>query len=538
MLVLIAGGGLGLRLVRIEQRPMHTDEAVHAVKFNELWTTGRYVYDPVEYHGPVLYYATLPVVWLSGAENFTQTRETTYRVVPIIFGLGLILLLPLVSDGLGRGATLIAGVLTAVSPAFVFYSPYYIQEMLLAFFTLFVLAAAWRYVQTRRAVWALLAGAGLGLMHATKETCIIAFGCMVAALVATLVFRHSSSADRVDRVAHGFSRGEHESTERSCPPPLKRRATQWGVLGGAVAVGVAISVLFYTGFFTNARGPLDSILTYVNYFERAGNFGLHDHPWHYYLKLLAYTQLGPRAAWSEGLILLLAVLGLIAVGIRRPPPDANQDFLRFIAVYAVLMTLVYSAITYKTPWCLLQFLQPLILLAGVGAAALLHWIKPWPVRVATGLLLIVGVCHLSVQAWRTSDWYRINYQNAYVYAQPLSGVLRLSEWTHKLANVHPHGQKILIRVIADHPWPLPWYLRDLERVGYWDQVPKEVDAPLVIVSDEFQPAVAERLKQEYQVYHYGMRPDVTLFAYVEQSLWEVFVAHERAAETQPAKDLE
>ena len=36
------------------------------------------------------------------------------------------------------------------------------------------------------------------------------------------------------------------------------------------------------------------------------------------------------------------------------------------------MLVVYSAIPYKTPWCLLGFLHGMILLAGVGAVVLVR----------------------------------------------------------------------------------------------------------------------------------------------------------------------
>ena len=44
-------------------RPMHSDEANQAVKAGELLETGHYAFDPHDHHGPVLYYAALPVAW-------------------------------------------------------------------------------------------------------------------------------------------------------------------------------------------------------------------------------------------------------------------------------------------------------------------------------------------------------------------------------------------------------------------------------------------------------------------------------------------
>jgi uncharacterized protein (TIGR03663 family) len=174
ILVLLAGLVLALWSFALDQRPMHNDEAVNGVKFGQLWDHGGYKYDPNEHHGPSIYYATLAVSRLTGApQDFDQFSDRRLRFITVLFGIGLILLLPLVADGLGRKATLWAALLTAVSPAVVFYSRYYVHEILLVFFTFLALAAGWRYWRSRRIGWALLAGAGVGLMHATKETFLI-----------------------------------------------------------------------------------------------------------------------------------------------------------------------------------------------------------------------------------------------------------------------------------------------------------------------------------------------------------------------------
>jgi predicted membrane-bound mannosyltransferase len=51
MLVIVAGAFL-LRVFALDARPMHCDEAVHAYKAGILLETGRYEYNPREYHGP------------------------------------------------------------------------------------------------------------------------------------------------------------------------------------------------------------------------------------------------------------------------------------------------------------------------------------------------------------------------------------------------------------------------------------------------------------------------------------------------------
>ncbi len=165
----VLAGALAFRLPWLAWRPMHADEANQAVKAgDELWDQGRYRYDPFEHHGPSLYYLTLPSLYLRGVTDFAHSTEADYRIVPVVFGAGLILLLFLVTDGLGLPAALVAGLLIAISPAMVFYSRYYIQEMLLVFFTFAAIGCAWRYIRNPRLGWAVATGACFGLMHATK----------------------------------------------------------------------------------------------------------------------------------------------------------------------------------------------------------------------------------------------------------------------------------------------------------------------------------------------------------------------------------
>src|SRR5437764_509219 len=162
-LLLATALGLGLRCPRLAQRPMHNDEAVNAIKFGQLWEHGGFKYDPNEHHGPSIFYATLAVARLTSSPDFDHLTETKLRLITVVFGIGLILLLPLLFDGIGKNAAVWAGVFTAVSPAMVFYSRYYIHEMLLVFFTFLSLAAAWRYWRSRKIGWALLAGSAVGL---------------------------------------------------------------------------------------------------------------------------------------------------------------------------------------------------------------------------------------------------------------------------------------------------------------------------------------------------------------------------------------
>ena len=61
LLVLLAVAlGLGslYRFEELGKKPMHTDEAILAMKTQEYWKSGTFEYDPHDYHGPFLHHLT------------------------------------------------------------------------------------------------------------------------------------------------------------------------------------------------------------------------------------------------------------------------------------------------------------------------------------------------------------------------------------------------------------------------------------------------------------------------------------------------
>jgi uncharacterized protein (TIGR03663 family) len=511
LILLVAVGALAFRLPRLEQRPMHTDEAVHAVKLGILLEKGVYEYDPQEYHGPTIYYFSLPFVWLSGARTYAEIpNEVPLRIAPVVFGAGLILLLLLMRDGLGRGAVVCAALLTAVSLAMVFYSRYYIQEILLVFFTFAAMGAAWRYTRTKRLGWALLAGACVGLMYASKETFVVA--CLAMLGGAALAAAWTRRVDHDELRLRDYVDRRHAA--------------------GAIAVAVVVGVLCLTVFMTQPRAIGNSLLSYVQYVQRAGTgdsstsgAGLHNHPWYYYLKMLAFFKDAPGPWWSEALIMLLGLVGIGAALKRKPATEGNVRLLRLIAFYTILMTAVYSIVPYKTPWCMLSFLHGMILMAGVGAVALYRWLPGKPLKAILGILLALGVWHLGAQAHRGTDVFDSDPRNPYVYAQTLRTFLRLPKRAEQIADVHPDGRDMLIKVIvpgSDY-WPLPWYLRRFTSVGYWNELPDDPDAAMIITAPELEADLDAALTDMYQKEYVGLRPGVLLLTYVRGNLWEEFI---------------
>jgi uncharacterized protein (TIGR03663 family) len=523
-----------LRLPGLSLRPMHADEAVHAVKFAELWDTGRYVYDATEFHGPTLYYLTLPVVWIGGWRDFASTSEATYRVVPLIAGVATIVLTLLLADGLGRGATCWAALLAALSPGMVFYSRYYIQEPLLVCLTLLLIGSSWRFFRSRRAGWAVLAGVAAGLMHATKETSLIVFACLSAALVVTGWWSGRLPHESLEAGPSGPPVRDGALRAAARAQPAARVA--WALALGALAAA-GVSIALYSGFGRNMTGPIDSLRAYETYLSRAGG-GIHEHPWAYYLRCLLYAPAGGHTPWSEAPILALGAVGAGLALVGRPLTRVGWSaggvrLARLLTIFAVLLTGTYSAVPYKTPWCALGFLHAWALLAGVGAAGLLQLATNRALKAAAALPLLTSAVWLGWQSYRVdllfSPAHGESYvrSHPYVYAQTSRDVLNLVERLRHLAETHPLGSAVPVYVAAPNFWPLPWYLRGYANVGYWDEAPPDFDAPIVIVSADDDPAA---LAQQDRVgMFYALRPDEMLVLSVERALWEAYLARHASA---------
>ncbi len=533
-LLAVALGALALRVPRLDVRPMHGDEGNQAVKAGVLLETGVYRYDPRDHHGPSLYYLTLPSMWIAGAHRLADMTEPMIRIVPVLFGVGLALLLLAVGDGLGRAAAVCAAVLTALSPAMVFYSRYYIQETLLVFFTFGAIACGWRCARSRNLLWAIPGGACVGLMHATKETWVLAAAAMAAGLAGAALWQRFIDREPLCDAAAAAQGGR------------TRRGARWGLAAAGIALVAAVvaSVTFFSSFFTHARGIAESVLAYGYYVDRAGGAGLHDKPWHYYLAMLSWSRLitgsGSGPWWSEGLILGLAVVGAVAALARRGVGGASAFLLRFLVFYTLALTAAYAAVPYKTPWCVLGLVHGYILLAGVGAAALVRWLRPWPVKALACAVLAVLAAHLGWQAYRASFVYPADQRNPYVYAHTSTDALRLVRRVEDAASVSPDGADTVIKVITpENYWPLPWYLRHFnpDRVGYYHEVPPDPDAPILITSSdpEFQKALDARLRGTYNRQStFGLRPGVLESVYIDEGLWKTLVERWSAMEPVPA----
>jgi uncharacterized protein (TIGR03663 family) len=505
LVALALTAALALRGARLEVRPMHHDEANQALKFGALLERGEYRYDFRDHHGPTLYYLTLPSAWLGGKDTIASLDEVTLRRVPVAFGIATILLLPLLSAGIGRTAVVVGAMLMALSPAMVFYSRMFIQEALFACFTLAFVISIGRVATGGRLGWWILAGIAAGFAIATKETAVIV---LPAAILASMIAWWSVGPRR---------------------PPNGMTTDGWrlpAVL--SVAAAAAVAIIFYSSFFSAPAGLLEPFRGISTYLARGIDPVSHAHPWHYYLHLLTYSSSG-GLKWSEAAISALALVGGATAWRGHDPASPDRAFWsRYLALDVAIAAAIFSVIPYKTPWNMLAFYVVAFPLAGIGFATLVEMTRSRAIR---GLLLsglTIACVNLGSQAWRAAVTYSADPRNPYVYAQTVPDAVRMATRILELAALHADGTRMQVSVIASpyEQWPLPWYLRMMPNVGYWTATgdPVAMQAPVIVSSLENAAPVEAVLGDRYESEFFGLRPDVLLNLYVERGLWNRFLA--------------
>ncbi|WP_395753644.1 flippase activity-associated protein Agl23 [Prosthecobacter sp.] len=494
--------GAYYRFPALGDRPMHTDEAILAMKSAEFQATGHFQYDPKDYHGPVMHRITLLWSRIAGWGDSSKWTEAQLRTVPVICSLLLLLSTLLLRNALGRLGTGFAMLLMCISPMMVYYSRYFIMEVPLVLWITLTLAALWHYSQGGGRWWLLVAGICLGLQHATKETFAIN---VVAGLVGYGVTK-VMVGDFAPRRS-GFDIGANKS--RAAHPWL------W-----VIVAAVLTSITIYSEGFKDWQAVKDSALTYMNYFERSGGSG-HEKPWHYYLTLIFYRK--DSLVWSEAMIGGLGIVGMLYafLGNHMKQPT-RQAFLVFLSVYTLALFGIYSFLAYKTPWCILSAQHALTLLAGVGAAAISGALRNGFGRLVFKVLFGLGLYQLFAQTNLAIHAYAADSRNPYVYSHTSSNLMRLLPLVRDLQKTAPDNAFNVLVVNRDAGWPLPWYWRDIRSVHYTNAIPETLDARVIIAEPEMKAALEARFngKEYVQQDLFGLRPGVMLNVWIERSLYD------------------
>lgn len=463
--IVLSALALAVRLPKLAERPMHTDESVNAYITGELLEGESFHYDPRDRHGPLLFAMAEPLVELLGTRKFSDLTETQLRLTPVIAGSATVLLLGAGVEMFGFIPCLVAALLFAFAPLPVYYSRYFIHETLFVAATLGLIVAGWSAWQKDSAVAAALAGLCAGLLLACKETAVIHFFALGVALLCGWFV------------------------------PPRNRLPSPKVVAAALVTFIVVAVALFTWFGRNWSVFADLMRAVPRFAARAGGEG-HEKPFGYYVHLL------------DPMVVLLIVAaggGYAAIcdavnGVRKPH--------LLMVIYGAVTFIIYSAIPYKTPWLALNLWLPLTLVCGFGIEAFWEQIKSaagrWFMGIAFGFLLaaLVGQTRLLVFEEPADE------KNPYAYAHTVEDLLRLPPQLEALAQ-REHLAQPRIAVVAADPWPLPWYLRKFSNVGYWQPGQDPGPADFYITTTDVTGPVAERLKN-FRADYYGVRPEVLL----------------------------
>lgn len=491
ILGLVVWAGFYLRFIDLGQKPMHTDEAVNGVMIQQSLAGEDVYFDPGHYHGPLLRYLSIPVVVMVDVIAGDGLTEGSLRwLTALAGGLGVLAYI-LFRTQAGRDASFVALVFAAVSPPMVYYSRYFIHESVFVLFSLIFLYCLWRFFEEKNLRFAIWTGVMAGLLHATRETVVLV---LAAGAIALLV---------------SFGKGwKHQLSWLLSKEGLQRLGV--GVLSGAI-----VSVFFYSAFFTYWQGPVDSMLTYFNYQTQAG----HEDSWYYYLGLIVGERT-PVSYWGQVWVLILAAAGLWQAFVEKEREAARLPYFRFIASYTLVATALYSIISYKTPWLMLNFLVGWILLAGIGWVYLWGKLRSVTVHAILVIVLLFSLGHSLRQSWLLSFRFSADPRNPFVYSHTSPDLMNLVERIERLSQLHPDGTGMRIDIAGMEYWPLPWYLREYPNVGYWESLPEDSDAPVQVFSFSGDQEVPELDPNAYMSELRGLRESVFLLTFIEMDLWD------------------
>jgi uncharacterized protein (TIGR03663 family) len=485
-----------LRLYLLTDKVFHHDEGVNGNFMVSLFRNGYYHYDPANYHGPTLYYAALLIssiasifVGKSGLNDFTL------RLVTVIFGMGVVWLLLCMKKWLGGFGALAAAALAAVSAGFVFFSRYFIHEILFVFFTLGVLVALLQFSETRRPRYAVLAAASLSLLGATKETWIITGGVWVIALPCTWLWMKLRGRD-----SNRFWSIENDTAGIE---PDAKAAGSWSTARLAwVAAGVfaGIWIIFYSSFFTNfPQGVIDSVRTYTIWTKTSSASNVYD--WTKYFDWLGRAELPILVLGTCGIVTALAL--------------ARSRFAVFTAFWAMGIFAAYSLIPYKTPWLALSIILPFVIISGYFLEQL---VRRRSLRVVAYIALAIAAIVETSQAIEISFLRYDDTSETYSYAHTNRDFLNLIHEFEKIAAGNPAGKEIGITVMSPEYWPMPWYLRDYTHTGFWGHVVPTTE-PIIIALQTQKAEVEEKFGDKYRMIgEYDLRPGNRLSLYVRKDL--------------------
>ena len=437
------------RFYDLGARPIHHDESVNGWFVDGILAKGFYSYDPQNYHGPFFFYI------LTLFEKIFGRSVEALRIPTVIIGSAITFTPLLFRKWLGDLGAFFSCLIFALSPALVFYSRYSIHE---TFFVFSMILFFYNWLKVRKEGFTVQSvfgfGLTLGLLATLKENFVLFGGCLVLSEGILWII--------------------------GMKPSAKLNSRFWFSLGASFLIGFLFIVICFTGFFQDGEGITKFLKAFELWSETGSHGNGHQKPIYYWLSLMLNYE------WPA-----LIGLGLAFFSIKKGPMA-----LRLLAVLSVSHWLVYSLVSYKTPWCMMSFYWGLILIAG-------YWFSVW---YQTNLKALVIAGLMGGLSWSGYLAYDVSYLNPdqdghpYIYGQTYHDMLvPLKEIVDRgLANPALHDS-LRIQVVSSFTWPLPYVLGEFKQVAYYGQqnTPPTLEGDYVIMDKDFEPEMSRRLQGSY-----------------------------------------
>ncbi|MBS1970895.1 MAG: glycosyltransferase family 39 protein [Bdellovibrionales bacterium] len=450
-----------LRFVLLDNKPIHFDESINMWFVQRIWEDGYFTYDPTNYHGPLMFYMVHFVQFFTGFD-FLSTR-----IVASIFSFLTIFILWM-GPVKHRTAFRWASLLLLVSPAMSFYGRSGIHESSFVFFQVLGFMS-FHYLTEKefKKFWWAFAASLLGMM-ALKETFVVLILALVPAFLMVMLTERKTI--------------KYSVWWKDLKLNFKKREVYMPLF--------AMLLLFigvYSGFGGNPKGLRDFFVALMPWLKTGVGGSGHEKEFLHWTKLMGVNEFAVLVGY------------LVAI-----PFALKNKWIRFYLVMTFFLWLIYSAIPYKTPWCIISIIWPFAIVSGLVLEDITTRWPGWQRAVAC--VLVFGMC-----AWEAKIQYQIVYNNPidmthpYVYVNSTYQMKEFIAKTQELVREQPLLREQTVQVGTEESWPIPIVFAKFYNLSYFKTNQKVEDGALIYMVDtKDQKIIEDKLKETGKAGEYGV----------------------------------
>lgn len=452
------------RFVSLDTKALHHDESVNYAFTKKLVENNIYRYNPTHYHGPFLYFAALPPYWIQGP------TKLTLRLMPAIFGLLGVILFLLMRNVIGIPGAIIAAAVVAVSPIDVYFSKTFIHEIYLGCFSVGLLWCFLEFSKKPRLAHLFGFFAFGALCFAVKETSVLMVVALVLAYGGTRLY------------FYGMEPGGGEQDRMKIDWKYIRDRKIF--LADAIGLGVVIWLLLFTSFLTYPQGMLKFFEAFLPWAKTGTGESGHNKPAYYFFLMLA--------KYYAPIVVPALLTGFWSLGKRRPRGV-------FLFLYSMLLIIFYSAIPYKTPWCLIHMGLPFVMLGGYGLSKALDPDNVAPlIRGHIIVFLVIAFVPYSYFSWKINFRQYDNDDYKIIYVQTDRAFENMFDLVNLLAENSGQGHDMRIAVINAKN-PARFYLKEYCCTDYHSDAPDHIlDHPVIIAHSDDHKLEEKHVDQTWE----------------------------------------